>query len=129
MAERDGGQLVVEPVNHLQVGFNHTVGEVRALIRTIDSPAIRPMVDTIHMNIEEQSLLEPIRPCGDELAHVHLRVERWHFREWPCRLQAVLDTLRSIGYLGYATVKVYRPRDPAPAACKSLQYLHDLASH
>ena len=46
--------LVIEPVNHLQVGFNNTVAEVQSLIAAIDSPAIRPMVDTIHLNIEER---------------------------------------------------------------------------
>lgn len=39
-----GLDLVVEPVNHLQVGFNHSVAEVRALIPAVGSSAIHPMV-------------------------------------------------------------------------------------
>src|SRR5215469_8488916 len=41
-AEQKNVQFVIEPVNHLQVGFNNSVGDVRQLIRTIGSPAIRP---------------------------------------------------------------------------------------
>ena len=63
-AQDVGVDLVVEPINHLQVGFNNSVGEVRALIERIGVSAFRPMVDTIHMNIEEKSLTQPIFDCG-----------------------------------------------------------------
>src|SRR5262249_941008 len=71
-AEARGVDLVLEPVNHLQVGFNNTVAEVQSLIAAIGSPALRPMVDTIHLNIEERSLIQPILDCGTSLRHVHL---------------------------------------------------------
>jgi sugar phosphate isomerase/epimerase len=53
-ARHQGVEIVIEPVNHLQVGFNHSVAEVLALINAIGSPMVRPMVDTIHLNIEER---------------------------------------------------------------------------
>ena len=108
-AEQKNVEFVIEPVNHLQVGFNNSVAEVRQLIRTIGSNAIRPMVDTIHMNIEEASLTQPIRDCGSELRHVHLcenngaRLGGGHID-----FQEVLRTLDEIGYQGFGSVKVYR---------------------
>src|SRR4051794_30692362 len=43
-----GVDVVIEPVNHLQAGFNNSVAEVLALIDPIGVPSVRPMVDTIH---------------------------------------------------------------------------------
>ena len=59
-ARAKGVVVVIEPVNHLQVGFNNSVAEVLALIDSIGVPSVRPMVDTIHLNIEEDSLTKPI---------------------------------------------------------------------
>ena len=42
-ASRSQVVVAVEPVNHLQVGFNHTVAEVQRLIARIGSPAVRLM--------------------------------------------------------------------------------------
>ena len=108
-AEQKNVEFVIEPVNHLQVGFNHTVGEVLQLIRAIGSPAVRPMVDTIHMNIEEASLEQPIRECGSDLRHVHLCENNGaHFGTGHIDFRSVLHTLDEIGYEGFASVKVYR---------------------
>ena len=52
-AEPLGVPIVVEPVSHFQVGFNHTADKAAALARRVDSPAIGYMLDTIHMHIEE----------------------------------------------------------------------------
>ena len=109
VAEQKNVEFVIEPVNHLQVGFNNSVGEVRDLIKTIGSPAIRPMVDTVHMNIEETSLTNPIRECGSELRHVHLCESNGaHFGSGHVDFREVLRTLDGIGYDGFGSVKVYR---------------------
>ena len=38
VAEHCGVSLVIEPVNHLQVGFNHTVAEASAMADRVGSP-------------------------------------------------------------------------------------------
>src|SRR5262249_10087611 len=55
-----GVTIVIEPVNHLQVGFNHTAAEAAALVAMVNSPGLGYMLDTIHMNIEERSILQTI---------------------------------------------------------------------
>ena len=72
VAEERRVTIVIEPVNHLQVGFNHTAAEVVGLIDRVDSPAVSLMLDTIHMNIEERSVVGTIRDHADRLRHVHL---------------------------------------------------------
>ena len=128
LAAQDAGvDLVVEPINHLQVGFNNSVGEVRALIERIGVPAFRPMVDTIHMNIEEKSLTQPIFDCGDALRHVHLCESNGGvLGSGHLDFKAVLAALDAIGYAGFASVKVYRQASLREAAPASLAYLRGL---
>ena len=117
-------ELVIEPVNHLQVGFNNSVAEVRQLIETIGSPAFKPMVDTIHMNIEETSLTQPIYDCGEELRHVHLCESNGAvLGSGHIDFGAVLKALGDIAYDGSASVKVYRKATLEEAAVSSMGYL------
>lgn len=125
-AEAEGRQVdvVLEPVNHLQVGFHNSVAEVLDLIDAIGSKAVKPMVDTIHMNIEEASLVEPIRRCGARLRHVHLCESHGAaFGAGHIDFAAVLRVLDEIGYDRYASVKVYRGIPFDEAAPSSLAHL------
>lgn len=123
-AEARGVEFVIEPVNHLQVGFNNTVAEVRELIRSIGSPAIRPMVDTVHMNIEERSLTQPIYDCGPELRHVHLcETNGGLFGTGHLPFHQVLGALNDIDYGHYASVKVYRRASVEEAVPSSIDVL------
>ena len=123
-AQRQGVELVIEPVNHLQVGFNNSVAEVRQLIEAIGSPAFKPMVDTIHMNIEDTSLTQPIYDCGGELRHVHLCESNGSaFGSGHIDFGAVLKALGDIDYDGFASVKVYRDATLEEAAVASMEYL------
>jgi D-psicose/D-tagatose/L-ribulose 3-epimerase len=123
-AERKGVDVVIEPVNHLQVGFNHSVAEVLRLIENIGSPAVRPMVDTVHLNIEEQSLTEPIIACGAALRHVHLCESNGaRFGTGHIDFAAVRKTLNAVSYDGFASVKVYRKLFFDEAARSSMDVL------
>lgn len=127
-AEQQGVEFVVEPVNHLQVGFNNSVAEVRQLTAAVGSPAIRPMVDTIHMNIEDPSLTQPIYDCGPALRHVHLCESTGGlFGSGHIDFGAVLRALDAIGYDDFASVKVYRKAGLEAAARSSIAYLRRLA--
>ena len=64
--------LAFEPVQHGEVGFHNTIAEVAELVRGLNLPGLRMMVDTFHMNIEEKDMLAPLAGIRDILAHVHL---------------------------------------------------------
>src|SRR5205085_2235756 len=67
-----GTTVVLEPVNHLQVGFNHTAAEAVAMIERVGSPGLGYMLDTIHLNIEERSVLDTIHAHGRRIRPFHL---------------------------------------------------------
>ena len=60
MRPSKGVTLAFEPVNHGEVGFHNTIAEVADLVRSLNLPGRAMMVDTFHMNIEEQDLLAPL---------------------------------------------------------------------
>jgi sugar phosphate isomerase/epimerase len=125
-AEARGAEFVIEPVNHLQAGFVNTVEDVRTMIRAIGSPAIRPMVDTVHMNIEEPSLTQPIYDCGSELRHVHLCESNGGlFGTGHIDFAAVLEALDGVGYDGFGSVKVYRRAPMDEAIETSIKHLRN----
>lgn len=119
-----GVEIVIEPVNHLQVGFNNSLAEVQQLIAEIDVPVYKPMLDTIHMNIEETSLTGPVYRCGASLGHVHLcESNAGLFGTGHIDFKSVLDALNSVGYEGFASVKVYRNANLEEGIRSSIEFL------
>ena len=104
-----GTVVVLEPVNHLQVGFNHMAAEAAAMVERIGSPGLSYMLDTIHLNIEERSVLETIRAHGRRIRHFHLcETNGGPFGTGNLDFPAVLRTLDEVGYAHFASVKIYR---------------------
>ena len=120
--------MVLEPVNHMMTGFNNTVAEVLQVVKSVGSPALKPMVDTVHMNVEESSLIQPIFDCGSALRHVHLCESNGALLgTGHVDFAAVLKALEEIDYDGFASVKVYRKATWEVAARSSIESLRALA--
>jgi len=123
-AEGCGATIVLEPVNHLQVGFNHTAAQAAALVHKIGSPALTYMLDTIHLNIEERSLLGTIREHGSRIRHFHLcESNGGPFGTGSLNFSSVLKTLHDSGYSHCASVKIYRELSWEQAAIRAIEYL------
>jgi sugar phosphate isomerase/epimerase len=125
-----GTMVVLEPVNHLQVGFNHTAAEAVAMIERVGSPGLGYMLDTIHLNIEERSVLETIRAHGRRIRHFHLcETNGGPFGTGNLDFQAVLRTLAETGYSHYTSVKIYRKVDWQEAARAAMAFLREQDRH
>jgi sugar phosphate isomerase/epimerase len=108
-AERRGVTLVLEPVNHLQVGFHNSAAEAAALVDRVNSAALGLMLDTFHMNIEEPSIEGSLRRFGPRARHVHLcETNGGPLGGGHLDVAGVLATLRSAGYDRWVSVKAYR---------------------
>jgi sugar phosphate isomerase/epimerase len=104
-AERQSVHCVLEPVNHLEVGFNHTVADASAVLNQVGSSFLHIMADTFHLNIEESSVEGAIRACNKDLSHFHLcETNRCTFGSGHLDFQRVFRTLNEIKYEGYCTV-------------------------
>jgi sugar phosphate isomerase/epimerase len=121
-----GTMVVLEPVNHLQVGFNHTAAEAVAMVERVGSPGLSYMLDTIHLNIEEHSILETIRVHGQRIRHFHLcESNGGPFGTGNLDFPSVLQTLAEVGYSHFASVKIYRKADWEEAARRAIAFLQE----
>jgi D-psicose/D-tagatose/L-ribulose 3-epimerase len=63
--------LCVEPLNRFETSFINLATQAIEIVDRVDHPNCKIMLDTFHMNIEEQSLGDAIRATGERLQHVH----------------------------------------------------------
>ena len=63
-AEDKGITLALEPLNRFETSFINLTEQALELIRMIDSPRVKLMMDTFHANIEEKSLGKAIEAAG-----------------------------------------------------------------
>jgi D-psicose/D-tagatose/L-ribulose 3-epimerase len=71
-AEDHGVALNVEVINRFEQFLINTCNEALAYVEEVDSPACNILLDTFHMNIEEDSIGDAIRTAGKRLASLHL---------------------------------------------------------
>jgi D-psicose/D-tagatose/L-ribulose 3-epimerase len=62
----------MEVVNRFEQFIMNTADEAVAYIEAVGSPNARVMLDTFHMNIEEDFIDDAIVKTGDRLGHLHI---------------------------------------------------------
>ncbi|MBI9105289.1 MAG: sugar phosphate isomerase/epimerase [Spirochaetales bacterium] len=62
----------VEVVNRFEQFILNTAAEACAYIDDVGSPNLKILLDTFHMNIEEESMSDAILTAGEKLGHFHL---------------------------------------------------------
>ncbi|MBQ8859315.1 MAG: sugar phosphate isomerase/epimerase [Clostridia bacterium] len=71
VAEDNGVTYCVEAVNRFETCLINTAQEALDYVAEVDSPNIGVLLDTYHMNIEENSIGDAIRLVGDKLTSFH----------------------------------------------------------
>ena len=110
-AER-GIVLAVEPLNRFETDFCNLATQAVALAREVASPAVGVMLDTFHMNIEEDDLPAAIRATGSHLVHFQANENHRGFLgtghlDWS----SIARALAGIGYSGPITLEPFRRPD------------------
>lgn len=105
--------LLLEPLNRYETYFLNRVEQALEIVESVNHPRVKVLADLFHMNIEENSLSDPIRAAGPRLGHVHIADNN--------RLQPGLGlmdfrpafaALREIGYQGYVSIECWSPDGP-----------------
>jgi len=110
MAEDQGIQIAMEPLNRFETDFLNTVEQGLAMIADVDSPALKLLLDTFHMNIEEKNVPAAIRRAGRSVAHIHAcgtdRVTPGNDHlDWP----GIATALSDIKYGGDVVIESFTP--------------------
>ena len=72
IAQACGVEYCLEVLNRFEGYLLNTCAECRQFVEEVDVPAVKIMLDTFHMNIEEDSMTEAILLAGDRLGHFHV---------------------------------------------------------
>ena len=72
IAQECGVDYCLEVLNRFEGYLLNTCAECRRFVEEVDVPAVKIMLDTFHMNIEEDSMTEAILLAGDRLGHFHV---------------------------------------------------------
>ena len=72
MAADHGITLCMEALNRFEGYLINQGYECVEYVKAVDRPNVKVMLDTFHMNIEEDSIPDAIRQSGSLLGHVHL---------------------------------------------------------
>ncbi|MBQ8899185.1 MAG: sugar phosphate isomerase/epimerase [Clostridia bacterium] len=99
IARECGVDYCLEVLNRFEGYILNTCAEAVDFVTEVDEPAVKVMLDTFHMNIEEDSITDAIRLAGDKLGHFHVGENN---RRLPGRgnmpWSDIGKALRSIGY-------------------------------
>ncbi len=113
VAARNGVTIAVEPLNQAECNVLTSVAECARLVRQVNHPSIRLLVDAYHM-LKDNDALEDIVANGDLLAHVHVATvpNRLAPGLEECDLPLFFETLKRSGYDGRISIEANLPDSP-----------------
>lgn len=120
LAGENGLMIALEPLNRFESDLVNTAEDVMRLVRDIDHPAARVMLDSFHMAIEEKSLEAAVKTVGDKLIHVQVSE---NYRGIPGTGQTNWSSLKraleSSEYHGVVSIESFTPeiKELAGAVC------------
>ena len=111
-AAEHGITLAVEPLNRFETDFCNTATQAVDLVTMVDRPAVGVMLDTFHMNMEDDDLPQAIRNTGRHLVHFQANENHRGFLgtghiDWPAICRALAD----VTYSGPITLEPFRRTD------------------
>ncbi|OON85971.1 sugar phosphate isomerase [Oribacterium sp. C9] len=103
-------RLAIEPLNRFETDFINTVDQGLELIDRIGFDNVGLLLDTFHMNIEEENIPAAIRKAGDKVFHLHTCANN---RGIPGRdnfdWAAIASAVKDIGYDDYCVIESFTP--------------------
>jgi len=111
-ASRHQIHLAVEPLNRFETDFCNTARQAVELVEQVGDKSVGIMLDTFHMNMEEDDLPQAIRLAAPHLVHFQANENHRGFLgtghlDWPSISRALAD----IGYSGAITLEPFRRTD------------------
>lgn len=117
MAASRNLQIALEPLNRFESDLVNTAEDVVRLVKDINHPAAKIMLDGFHMNIEEPDAEKAIIQAGDQL--IHFQVSE-NYRGTPgtgqTRWEAYRRGLESVNYKGVVSIESFTPQNKELAA-------------
>ncbi|MBN2860198.1 MAG: sugar phosphate isomerase/epimerase [Sphaerochaetaceae bacterium] len=127
---RDRGvTILLEPIHKFLTNYMNTVKQVIDYIDRIQAANFKALIDTYHMYIEEENMIDPLYYAQGNIGNFHVSdsnrrapgLGQIHFLE-------MFNSLDIIGYQGYLSVECIPFPSQEESARHSLQYLKAMES-
>ena len=103
-----GVVICVEPLNRFETSFLNLASQAIEVVDRVDHPACGLLLDTFHMNIEEQSIGAAIRAAGSRMKHLHAcENDRGAPGSGHIAWGEVVEACRAINYQGPAVIESF----------------------
>ena len=128
-AEIAGIRIAVEALNRYESDLANTAASTIALVNDVGHPGVGVLLDTYHMNIEEQDPAVAIRVSAEagKLCHVHIGDSN---RLPPgcghIDFASIVLALRDAGYREYISAELLPQPDPDSAARLTMEHMRPL---
>jgi D-psicose/D-tagatose/L-ribulose 3-epimerase len=125
-----GVKLVLEPLNRYSTPYCSSAKDAIAIVKQVNSNSLGILLDTFHMNIEEDSFENAIRTAGRHLQHTHFADNN---RKMPgsahIDFSAIMRCMQEIGYDCYISFEPnIADKNYGHATKRSLEFVKRLAS-
>ncbi len=127
VAAQEGVRFALEPLNRYETDLIHSVEDGLDLIQRVGAENFGLLLDTFHMNIEEPSIEDSIRACGERTFHFHVAdSNRWPPGAGHLDFRSILAALRETGYNGYVSGEFMPVPDADTGAQRAIEHLRSL---
>ena len=121
--------LALEPICRYETTLINNVAQGLELIEQVGAENLGLLLDTFHMNIEERSIEDSIRACGDRIFHFHVAdSNRWYPGAGHLDFPSILEALSGTGYQGFVSGEFMPLPDADTSARESIGFLRALRS-
>ncbi|QHQ34302.1 sugar phosphate isomerase/epimerase family protein [Algicella marina] len=111
-ARAAGKVFALEPLNRFETDMLNTTQQGIVAVDMVNDSGLGLMLDTFHMNMEDQSIPDAIRMAGTRIVHFQANENHRGFpgtgnMDWPATLRALVE----VGYSGPVSLEPFRRDD------------------
>jgi len=119
--------LGLEVVNRYETNLINTAEQAMAFVNDVDEPNVKIHLDTYHMNIEEDGMVEGVLAAGDRLGYVHVgESHRGYLGTGNVDFDAFFGALKQINYTGPIAFESFSSAVVDPALSDALRIWRNL---
>jgi len=116
--------VALEAINRYETSLLNTASEAVQIIEEERLASTGILLDTFHMNIEEQSISDSIRNNAHRIAYFHIAdSDRWPPGHGHLDMSSLLNTLEASGYNGWVSTEALPKPNNVQAVTDTAAYL------
>ena len=124
VARENNVRIALEAINRYETSLLNTASEAAHIIGQGKLTATGLLLDTFHMNIEEQSINDSIRGNAQRIAHFHIAdSDRWPPGHGHLDISTMLHTLEASGYKEWISTEALPKPNNAQAVADTAKFL------